>query len=146
LPDKIRIEITTHDVENAICGSPTRCTIANAIRRMFPKSSWIAVNPNRITITYENMYHHFNMPNAGLKIVKETDNGTLVLGKRREITISSTDKPTPVPVHTKERQVQVNAARQARKDAGKPDKKYDPNPRLLAARRAGMAYKHLSAA
>src|SRR5580692_8757339 len=72
LPRRIKLSVTNADVSHAICGSATRCTIANALRRTFPELTFVAVKPNKITVTRGGLVHHFSMPNAGFRIVRET--------------------------------------------------------------------------
>lgn len=146
LPRKIKLNVIRADVLHAECGSPTRCTIANAIRRTYPELTFVKVNPNRITVTYGGLVNHFNMPNAGLKIVQENDDGSLELGAARTLTIKMEGNPTAAHVPSEERRVQVNAARDARKAAGNKDKTYKPNYRRIAAKKAGMSYKRLTSA
>jgi hypothetical protein len=82
------------------------------------------------------------MPNMGLKIVALTDDGTLQLVKPVRLTLELLGQPTPQPVHTPERQAQIEKARQKRREEGRHDKNY-PNTRRMAAIRAGVAMKKL---
>lgn len=143
LPETLKITVSDEDIRKAICGSPTRCTIANALRRQVDELSFVKVNPNQITITAAGYTHHYAMPNAGLNVVMENDDGTLALGKDRTIKLKQTDRPAKAWVKTPGRQEQINEARKARAEAGKPDKKYPVNVRVAAAKKAGLAYKRL---
>lgn len=143
LPELLKITVTPEDAREAVCGSPTQCTIAKALKRQLPQAEYIKVHANRITITADDYYHHYSMPNAGLKIVAETDAGVFRLTNNIKLGLYLQGAPTKKVRHTPERQVRINTTRAKRAAEGRPDKTYAPNPRLLAAKREGIAMKKL---
>ena len=147
LPDVLKLVVRGADVAHAICGSQTRCALANAIERTYPLATYWRVKPNGITITYERMVYNYDMPDEALNLIAKNDTGELSLvhagrvlkfglkrnGKRKQETI------------TKARQEQVNEARKRRAAEGRPDKPYSkkakPNYRMMAAIKAGKKLK-----
>lgn len=131
------VPIIYQDVRDAVCGSQSRCTIANAIRRRWPASSFIRVSDLKITITYAGYVHHYAMTEAGLQVVQGTDTGKLPLTFSDKLVFPMIGIPTMATLDhlTPGRKAQVNAARKARAAAGKKDRTDYPrlNRRLRTA-------------
>jgi hypothetical protein len=145
LPAILDVRVINDDLKDAVCGSPTRCAIANALRRIIePKPTWIAVKENRITITWHQMLHHFELSRQALRLVAQNDDGTLTLSP----TESHTLHLHRTRVHgahinlSPERRQQIKDSNRRRAEAGI---KSPRNTRLIAARQAGVALKKLRA-
>jgi hypothetical protein len=145
------LRVINADLKDAVCGSPTKCAIANAIRRTVtdPQPTFVKVSENRITITWHSMLHHYELTRPALKMVAQNDDGSLTLAPD----ISHTVRLPRVRVRaayvdlTPARRQQIkdaeSAIRKARAEAGLPPRKYQKNTRLLAAKSAGVALKKL---
>jgi hypothetical protein len=145
LPAIFHVRVIIDDLKEAICGSPTRCALANAIRRMLdPAPTFVTVKANRVTITWHQMLHHFELPNRALKLVAQNDDGTLSFmpGESRVVKLPRVRvRPAHVDLSPKRRE-QIKASNERRKGEGK---KSSRNPRWLASKQQGVALKHLHA-
>lgn len=128
LSKTLKLTVTPADLLHAVCGSPTKCAIANALRRHNdnevaelgrPVYTFVKVNPNKVTITAGNILHHYGLSDAALKIVMENDNGELALTTRKPITLKLIDYK---PAHTElsdDRKQQIKDHTKAQRAAGK---------------------------
>jgi hypothetical protein len=153
LPAILILRVINDDLKDAICGSPTRCAIANAVRRTFsPEPTYVKVKENRVTITWKQMLHHYEVTRHALGLVAQNDDGSLTLRPDTSHTLRL-PRIRVMRAHinlTAERRKQIREAEKAaacaRAEAGLPPKKYAKNTRLLAAKNAGLALKKLHAA
>lgn len=127
----LKVAIHDSDLQHAVCGSATRCTIANAVRRLYPLSTYVKVGLLGVTVTHNGYIHHFNLTQKALNLIAKNDEGTLEFtGEDHQLEFARKGKPAKASTshRTDKRREQVNAARKARADAGKPDSTdYKPN-------------------
>jgi hypothetical protein len=143
LPAILAVRVINDDLKDAVCGSPTRCAIAHALQRIIePTPTFVSVKENRITITWGQMLHHYEMNRQALKLVAQNDDGTLTLlpSESHTLNLRRTRVRSAYINLSPERREQIKASNQRRVEAGK---KSPRNPRLLAARQAGVALKKL---
>lgn len=152
LPSLLSLRVINADLRDAVCGSPTKCAIANAIRRTItdPQPTFVKVSENRITITWHSILHHYELTRPALRLVAQNDDGSLTLSPDVSHTIRLPRvrmRPAYIDL-TPERRKQIRAAlktaAEARAAAGLPPKKYQKNTRLIAAKSAGVALKKLA--
>ncbi len=148
LPKTLKLRVIKEDLKDAVCGAPRGCPIAYAIARSIPETygkgrlSYWKVNPNRITITFDQKIHHYTVSDNALKIIAQNDDGTLSLGADKTITLDL--------VHTEKAHVDLSPERkagirdsEARRAAAGNLKKYGRGIRQTSARRAGVELKSL---
>lgn len=75
MPRTIIMKPSKDDIAAGIHNSPTKCMYAMFLRRLFPKASFIAVNPNGITITLNGQYYHFRISKKTVAKMAEFDKG-----------------------------------------------------------------------
>ena len=75
MPHELDIVPTKEDAITGICNSPTKCMYVLPIRRRFKTATYVAVNPNGITITIDGMYYHYMIPKLAVAKMAEFDNG-----------------------------------------------------------------------
>ena len=100
MPQTIALHPTQIDVDVGVCNSPTKCMYAQYLRRLFPSASYIAVNPNGVTITLDGWYYHYMVPKRTVIKMTEFDNDKNIdvatatarvsLAERRPVTYVST--------------------------------------------------------
>jgi hypothetical protein len=143
LPALFKFRMINDDLKDAVCGSPTQCAIANAIRRILePPPSFVAVKANRVTVTWHQMLHHFELPNAALKLVAQNDDGTLSFmpGEERVVKLPRVRvRPAHIDL-SPERKERIKASYERRKAAGLVKRR---NTRWLASKAQGVALKKL---
>ena len=157
LPNPFSCRVLRVDGDYAICGSVTDCTIAHSLKRELrslgligpaenaPNDFYIKVKPNRVMIRIKGVYHHFNMPDKGLKLVRQNDAGAFELVCETDLTLVLTGTGRQnLDWRDPARKAQINAARQRRKEEGRPDRTdYKRNERIEAAIRNGVKGKKL---
>lgn len=152
LPSLLSLRVINADLKDAVCGSPTKCAIANAIRRTIadPQPTFVKVSENRITITWHSILHHYELTRPALKLVAQNDDGSLTLAPDVSHTIRLPRvrmRPAYIDLSPARRQQireSETANREARAAAGLPPKKYQKNTRLIAAKSAGVALRKLA--
>ena len=87
LPASMRIKPTHEDVVRGTCNSPTKCMYAMALRRMFPRATYISVNTNCITITLDGIYYHYMLPKKAIKNILLYDDKQEIDLDKSQVTI-----------------------------------------------------------
>lgn len=72
-PMKITLEPTRTDSILGVCNSPHKCMYVFPLRRIFPNAANITVNPNRVSITINKVYHHYGMVLKGVLAMANFD-------------------------------------------------------------------------
>ena len=144
LPALFVFRVLNEDLKDAICGSPTHCAIANAIRRILAGGlTFVSVKANRVTITWHGILHHYELPNHAFKLVAMNDDGTLSFmpGESRVVKLPRMRVRPAYTNLSPERHEQIKASNERRKEAGVVSKR--KNPRWLASKAQGVALKNL---
>jgi len=145
LPATLVFRMINADLKDAVCGSPHKCAIAHALLRVInPEPTWVSVKENRVTITWGQMLHHYELTRPALKLVAMNDDGTLSLSPN-ESHVLRLPRVRVIKAHinlSPERRQQIRESNQRRIAAGKVSPR---NSRLIAAKQAGVALKKLSA-
>jgi hypothetical protein len=144
LPATLDLRVIPDDLKEAVCGSPSRCTIANAIRRIVePSPTFISVKPNGITITWHETLHYYKLTNQALRLIAQNDDGTLsfAVSESRVLRLPRTGMRAAHLNLTPERRQSIKEANERRRLAGKTS----PKTREQAARAAGKQNKKLAA-
>jgi len=102
LPISLRIEPTQADIVAGTCHSPTKCMYAMALRRMFPRATYVSVNSNCVTITLNGIYHHYTIPKRAVKNIILYDDKKPINIAKSKITISLADKRPAAYISTAE--------------------------------------------
>jgi hypothetical protein len=145
LPATLILRVINEDLKNAVCGSPTKCAIANAIRRTIkdPAPTAVRVKENRVAITWCGILHHFGVTDHALRLVAKNDNGTLSLSPTESHTIRlplNRVRSAYINLPPARRQ-QIKDSNAARAAAGI---RYRKNTRERAAEIAGARNKKLA--
>ena len=147
-PKTLILRMINKDLENAICGSVTKCAIAQCTWRTItdPAPTIVKVKENRVTITWNEMLHHYGVTDHALRLVARNDDGTLSLSPTELHTLHLPlirVRPAYInlPTERREKIKDFNAKRRA---AGKKYTKQ--NTRQRAAHLAGVRNKKLAAA
>jgi hypothetical protein len=153
LPAILDLLLIRVDTLDAVCGSPTRCVIANCIRRTIkdPDPTWLKVNVNVVTITWKGRVHHYAIPRTALTLQELNDDGTLTLpeGKSHRLRLKLIDnepaynqktdaQKAKVAARVANRRAEV-AALQAADPTYKKKETTSTRIRRIAARNAGIA-------
>jgi hypothetical protein len=145
LPAILKGRMINADLKDAVCGSPHKCALAHMLLRIIdPEPTFVSVKENRITITWRGMLHHYELTRQALKLVAMNDDGTLTLSPT-ESHVLRLPRVRVMKAHidlSPERREQIKASNKRRAEAGITSPR---NPRLLAAKQAGVALKKLSA-
>jgi hypothetical protein len=147
LPKRLKMTMIQDDLKFAVCGSPTNCAGVHMVRRIFPKVTYVKINPNRATITCYGLIHRYGISNKMLKLAILNDDGTLRLNENE--THDVTFKLIEVtPVKTAEQQIQNSESKKRmkalRQSLGIPETNpggNHKNIRFLAAKAAGKTTK-----
>ena len=73
MPSRFYLEPTRDDALSGVCNSPQKCMYAMNVRRMFPKATYVGVNPNGVTVTLEGFYYHYTIPMRGVLAMSTFD-------------------------------------------------------------------------
>jgi hypothetical protein len=148
LPAALILRVINADLKDAVCGSPTKCALANAIRRTItgPPPTFVKVKENRVTISWHQMLHHYGVTDHALRLVAKNDDGSLSLAPTETHTIRlPLNRVRSAFVNlSPERREQIKASNEARAASGR---KYHrgKNTRERAAEQAGVRNKKLAA-
>lgn len=148
LPKTLILRMINRDLEDAICGSPTKCAIAQCAWRTIddPPPTVVRVKENRVTITWNEMLHHYGVTDHALRLVAKNDDGTLSLSPTESHTLHlplMRVRPAHINLPAARRE-QIKNSNAARAKAGRKYPKQ--NTRQRAAHLAGVRNKKLAAA
>ena len=126
MPKSLRLRPSQEDVVKGQCNHPTKCMYALCLWRMFPKATYISVNPNCITITIYGFYYHYGIPLNAVKHISEYDENRPIDIRRAAVTATFVGvracryQPT---AEAKEYYREKSARRRADPDYVRPDSK-----------------------
>lgn len=128
MPHEFTVLPTREDALLGVCNSPTKCMYARAIRRRFPNATYVAVNPNEVTITLGGRYYHFRIPRKCVLFMAKYDRlGKLISDsdlKKAKVTLTLTDVKAckyEGTIAVKERHRRNSAVRRADPTYVRPD-------------------------
>lgn len=126
---KLVIPVTRAHIDNAIQCNGNQCTLANAIRDAFPGTQYVRVHHEGITVSRHDLIHRYKVSKMARKIIFLTDQKRMDLMRPTMVPLQLESVAPRPPAQSgpakREHQDKVNAARRARKAAGRPDRTYD---------------------
>jgi hypothetical protein len=133
---RLRVEVTKDDCKHSNPGHPLSCAISVAMRRVLPTASFVCTRHNRMTVTIGKRYLHFEVNDRSSNFIKRFDE--LVEVSPAILTFRLVDVGK-VKQHSPERKAQINAARNKRREEGRPDKAYHSAPLRLRTTKSAKA-------
>jgi hypothetical protein len=128
-PEKLTIHVSRAHIAEGECRQPTKCMIRLAVKHAIGGHGYVKVDATGIAITRRDDYREkFHWPSARHKAVR----AMIAFDKKEPVEpftfVAKFQRTTKI---VKRDTVQVNRWRDARKAAGRPDKRSDMKKRII---------------